>query len=78
MGVYPDAVPFDPQLVEAKLALGMVPADQMPPLAWDALEAGLDGPAIRRLAALVLPSGWETDELTPAFMAEAGLRSISR
>jgi hypothetical protein len=41
------------------------------------LEAGLDGPAIRRMAALVEPSGWETDPILPTFMAEAGLNSIT-
>lgn len=68
---------IDPHLIEAKLALGMIGPDEMPTLAWDVLEAGLDGPSIRSLAALVKPSGWETDQIVPAFMAEAGLRSIS-
>lgn len=56
----------------------MIGPDEMPALAWDALEAGLDGPSIRRLAALVKPSGWETDQIMPAFIAEAGMKSISR
>jgi hypothetical protein len=68
---------FDPQLVEAKLALGSIGPEKMPNLAWDALEAGLGGPSIRRLAALVNPSGWEVDQFVPAFMVEAGLKSIS-
>jgi hypothetical protein len=70
-------VPFDPNLVEAKLALGRIGPEEMPALAWDALEAGLDGPAIRRMAALVNPSGWQTDQIIPAFMKEAGLQRIS-
>jgi hypothetical protein len=70
-------VPFDSQLVEAKLALNMIGPEEMPSLAWDALEAGLDGPFIRRLAALVNPSGWETDQIESAFMAEAGMNRIS-
>ena len=49
----------------------------MPSLACDALEAGLDGPSIRRLAALINPSGWETDQILPKFMAEAGLQNVS-
>ena len=69
---------FDLQLVEAKLALTRVGPDEMPTLAWDALEAGLDGPSIRRLAALTNPSGWETDQILPSFMAEAGLKHITR
>jgi hypothetical protein len=50
----------------------------MPGLACDALEAGLDGPSIRRLASVINPSGWETDQILPKFMAEAGLKQISR
>jgi hypothetical protein len=69
---------FDPHLVEAKLALGMIGPDEMPALACDALEAGLDGPSIRRLAGLMKPSGWESDQILPAFMREACLESISR
>ena len=70
-------MPFDPHLVEAKLALGMIGPDEFPALAWEALEVGLDGPSIRRLAALIMPTGWETDQLVPAFMMEAGLERIS-
>jgi signal transduction histidine kinase/ligand-binding sensor domain-containing protein len=44
MHVYPDAMPFDPPLVEARFAAGLVAAEQMPSLAWNALEGGLDGP----------------------------------
>jgi|HubBroStandDraft_6_1064221.scaffolds.fasta_scaffold353026_2 hypothetical protein len=75
--MYPHSVPFDSQLVEAKLALNMIGPEEMPSLAWDALEAGLDGLFIRRLAALINPSGWETDQIESAFMAEAGLKRIS-
>lgn len=70
-------MPFDPKFVEAKLALSMIAPEDMPAVAWDALEAGLDGPVIRRLAALNEPSGWEVDQIVPAFMAEAGLKSLS-
>jgi hypothetical protein len=55
----------------------MIYPEEMPSLAWDALEAGFDGPFIRRLAALDHPSGWETDQIASAFMAEAGLKRIS-
>ena len=70
-------MPFDVQLIEAKLALKMIGPEEIPALAWDAMEAGLDGPAIRRVAALIHPSGWETDQLLPLFMAEAGMVSLS-
>ena len=47
-------------------------------LAADALEAGLDGPTIRRVAGLIQPSGYETDHLTAAFMSEVCLAEISK
>jgi hypothetical protein len=70
-------MPFDPKLVEAKLALQLIGPEEMPPLAAEALEAGLDGPAICRMAALVNPSGWEVDQRIEGFMAEAGLTHMS-
>jgi hypothetical protein len=69
-------VPFEPHTIEAKLALSKIGPNEMPTLAWEALEAGLDGPRIRRMAALTDPSGWEVDQILPAFMAEAGLSVI--
>jgi len=35
---------FDPKATEAQLALNLISSADMPKLAWDALEAGLDGP----------------------------------
>jgi hypothetical protein len=70
-------MPFDRDIVEANIALARIPPEVMPALAADALEAGLDGPAIRRMAALEKPSGWETDQILPRFMAEAGLHKIA-
>jgi hypothetical protein len=69
---------FDQKIVEAKLALKRIRSEEMPALAWDALEAGFDGPSIRRLAALTKPSGWEVDQVVPSFMAEAELKPITR
>jgi hypothetical protein len=46
---------FEREVVEAELALGRIAAEDLPKLAWDALESGLDGPATRRLAALDEP-----------------------
>lgn len=43
---------FDSKIAEAKITLHLISVLDMPKLAWDALESGLDGPAIRRLAAL--------------------------
>lgn len=67
---------FDPQSIEARITLGTIRPEEMPALAWDALEAGFDGPCIRRVAALISPSGWEIDQQMPGFMAEAGLKNI--
>lgn len=42
-------MPFDVELVEARLAFTLIGPGEMPGLAWDAMEAGLDGPSIRNL-----------------------------
>ena len=68
---------FDPELVAAQIALGLIRSEQIPSVAWDALEAGLDGPAIRRLAALNAPTGFEIDEILPAAMKEMGLSAMA-
>ena len=49
----------------------------MPSLAWEALEAEVDGPAVLRMAALERPSGFETEALLTRFMAETGLCGVS-
>jgi hypothetical protein len=69
---------LDRQLIEAKLALSRIRPEEMSALAWDALEAGCDGRTVRRLAALIKPSGWEVDQIMPAFMREVGLRALSK
>jgi hypothetical protein len=48
----------------------------MPKIAWDALEANLDGPAIRRLAALNKPTYFEIAEVLPRAMEEMQLARI--
>jgi hypothetical protein len=67
---------FSPRLIEAKLALNMVPPEDFPMLAINALEADVDGPTIRKMSGLVQPSGYTTD--LERFMAEAGLVTISK
>lgn len=49
----------------------------MPKIAWDALEAGLDGPATRRLAALENPTYFQVEEVLPRVMQELGLTQIT-
>jgi hypothetical protein len=63
-------MPFDRNLVEAQLALNLIGTTDLPKLAWDALEAGLDGPATRRLAAFHFPTIFEVREVLPKAMQE--------
>ena len=70
-------MPFDRHQVEARLALNLIGSVDMPQIAWDAMEAGLDGPAIRRLAALVHPTYFEVAEVMPRVMQELELSHIT-
>jgi hypothetical protein len=71
-------MPFDRELVEAQLALQRIGTTDMPKLAWDALEAGLDGPATRRLAALHSPTFFEVREILPRLLLEWGMAQVPR
>jgi hypothetical protein len=67
---------FDPKVAEARLALNLIETTEMPKLAWDALEAGLDGPAIRRLAALEFPTFFQIRDSLPRVMEEMHLMKL--
>jgi len=69
---------FNPKAVEAKIALNLISSTDMPKLAWDALEAGLDGPATRHLAALEFPTFFQVRELLPTVMKELRLTHLSK
>jgi len=71
-------MPFDRELVEAQLALRRIGTTDMPKLAWEALEAGLDGPATRRLAALRFPTFFEMREILPKVMQEWQVTQIPK
>jgi hypothetical protein len=71
-------MPFDPEIVEARLALNRIGATDMPKLAWDALEAGLDGPATHRLAALHFPTFFQVREILPTVLEEWHLKQIPK
>jgi hypothetical protein len=71
-------MPFNRYIIEAKLALGALHPEEFPAVAMDALEAGFDGPVTRRTAILVMPSGWEVDQLKESLMAEWGLHEIEK
>lgn len=53
--VYRRSVPFDLQIIEAQITLGTVVAEEIPGLAWNALEAGFDAPNICKVAPPVNP-----------------------
>ena len=69
---------FDPHFIEAQLVLNRISSTDLPQVACDALEAGFDGPAIRKLAALTAPTFFEVQEILPATMAEMNLVSIDK
>jgi hypothetical protein len=70
-------VPFDPEIVEEQLALGMIASSDTPKIAWDAMEAGLDGPAIRRLGSLEEPTWSEAEGALAKAMEEMHLRRLA-
>lgn len=69
---------FDPKVVEAKLALNRISPTEMPKLAWEALEAGLDGPALRRIAAFEFPTFFQIQEVLPQAMEEMHLVKLDK
>jgi hypothetical protein len=70
-------VSFDRAQLEAKLALDLINSSDMPQIAQDALEAGLDGPATLRLAILERPTYFEVAEVLPRVKQELGLAEIT-
>jgi len=71
-------VTFDRESIEARLAWNRIGSSDMPKIAWDALEAGMDGPGIRRLAALDSPTYFEVRDVLPGAMQEMGIVELSR
>lgn len=71
-------MPFDHELIEAKLALDLIASADMPSIAWEAWESGLDGVATRRLGVLERPTYFEIAELLPRVRQELGLSYVSR
>ena len=60
-------------LVAAKWSLGLLPSDALPRLATDALEAGLDTPALRLVAGELHPTLDETGALFDEALDELGV-----
>jgi hypothetical protein len=69
---------FESRVVEARLALNLISSTEMPRLAWEALEAGLDGPVIRRLAAFEFPTSFQVQEALPQAMEEMRLAKLDK
>lgn len=68
-----DALPFSPQLIQARWELNKLPNEELPLLAQDALEHGFDGPKIRRIAGLIKPETFELQPLMAGFLMELGI-----
>ena len=71
-------MPFDARIVEAQISLDLIASSDMPTIAWDGLEAGLDGKYIRRLAALESPTYFQVIEVLAKAMKEMGMTKLPR
>jgi hypothetical protein len=63
-------MPFDPLQFAAQASLGLIPSEDFPSAAQDALIAGYDGRWVVRMAILEKPSGWEVDQVLPKMLEE--------
>jgi hypothetical protein len=69
-------MPFDPASFESEVALKLIPTEQLPMVAQDALEGGFDGPHVLRMAILEPSAGWAIDQALPPMLAELGCQAI--
>lgn len=67
---------FNPDLFVAKWYCSFVFPEDMPQFAADALEAGCDGPALRRLAGMVKPTSVDIGDLFKQSLTEIGTVTI--
>jgi len=67
---------FNPDLFVAKWYCSTVGTEDMPAFAADALEAGFDGSALRRLAGLVDPTARDVGDLLERALGEIGTVKI--
>ena len=63
---------FNPDLFVAKWYCSRVLPEDMPQFAIDALDAGYDGPSLRRLAGLIRPTGRDVGDLFERALSEIG------
>jgi hypothetical protein len=64
--------PFNPDLFVARWYCSKINPESMPEFAADALEAGHDGPALRRLAGPINPTSWDVGNLFKESLLEIG------
>ena len=69
-------MPFDPNLFVAKWFCSLVGPEDMPGFAADALEAGFDGAALRRMAGLIRPTSLDVGGLFERALDEIGVVEI--
>src|SRR6185312_12779867 len=67
---------LNPDLFVAKWYCGFVQTEDLPEFAADALEAGYDGPALRRLAGLIKPTSTDVVDLFEKALTEIGTVKI--
>ncbi len=72
------ALPFDAKIFEAEVALKLIPAERLPAVAQDAMEAGMDGPYVVQMAILDPKHAWAIDQALPPMLKELGCRAIAR
>ncbi len=70
-------MPFDPQTFEAETTLHLIPTEELPNRAMEAVEAGFDGPNVIRMAILNPNAPYEIEQALPAMLAELGCRKTS-
>lgn len=70
-------MPFDPARFEAEVALKLIPTEELPMVAQNALEAGFDGPHVVRMAILDPKYGWAIDQALPLMLKELGCNRLT-
>jgi hypothetical protein len=68
----------DIERLRALWTLGKLSAKDLPPFAWQALELGYDGPALRRLAAFESPTFFEIGDLFEKVNREMGRHPMAK
>ncbi len=69
---------LNPRLIRAKWILDYFPSEKLPSFAADALEAGYDGPNLRRVAGFLKPNHWELQPHLEKMWAELDVPVLSK